>query len=216
MNTKEKYSNWVDRVCTWMEQVGPIVKGSSSAMQSAPALSGHCKVLFLGHDAHEPFGFTGVDRQRFFEGNGNFNNAKAMGPIWNRPYQSLKRIGHTEILEPDNFMLMNLFYFGADDIKESAANMRKEVMEKCIEFTGELASEIVKPKVIVCYSERSVFDPLKKRLTDVENIQIADGIAVSFGKWNDIPVIGMKHPSGPNVSNKYLDTVLEYVVKYTE
>lgn len=48
MTTQEKYTVWVDCVCEWIEKVGPKVDGSSSAMQSPPALDGHCKILFSG------------------------------------------------------------------------------------------------------------------------------------------------------------------------
>lgn len=213
MTTQEKYTAWVDRVCEWIEKVGPKVDGSSSAMQSPPALDGHCKILFLGHDAHEPDGFCGVDRKRFFEGNKNFEKAHRSWTIWNRPCNSLRRIGHADILEPGNFMLMNLFYFGADNIDEAVGNMRKEVMEQCIDFTEELTRDIIKPQVIVCFSEWSIFSHLRPRLTDTGRIQLAEGIAVSYGKWNGIPVIGMRHPSGRGITNEYLDTVFNYIIK---
>lgn len=213
MTTKEKYEAWVDRVCTWMEEVGPKVNGPSSAIQSPPALDGHCKVLFLGHDAHEPYPFNGADRDRFFAGNSTFKDAHRKWTIWNRPSNSLRRIGHAEIIEPENFMLMNLFYFGADNIDESAEKMRENVMEKCIDFTEELVSDIIKPQAIVCFSEWSIFTHLRPRLTSIEKIQLADDIKVSYGEWCDIPVIGMRHPSGRGITNKYLDTVFEYVVK---
>lgn len=213
MTVKEKYEAWVDRVCTWIEEVGPKVNGPSSAIQSPPALDGHCKVLFLGHDAHEQGSFYGANRDRFFAGNSTFKDAHRKWPIWNRPCNSFRRIGHSEILDPGNFMLMNLFYFGADNINESVEKMRQNVMGKCIDFTEELVSDIVKPQVIVCFSEWSIFTHLRPRLTDVKKIQLADGITISYGKWRDIPVIGMRHPSGRGIANKYLDTVFEYVVK---
>lgn len=217
MTTKEKYAAWVDRVCVWMEEVGPKIStekcGSASAIQSPPAIDGHCKVLFLGHDAHEPYPFNGSNRNRFFEGNKTFKDAYCKWTIWKRPYNSLHRIGHTEIIEPGNFMLMNLFYFGADNVAGAVKNMRKSVMDKCIDFTEELVRDIVKPQVIVCFSEWSVFSLLRSRLSAVEKIQLADGVIVSSGKWYDIPVIGMRHPSGRGVANKYLDTVFDYVVK---
>ena len=79
-------------------------------------------------------------------------------------------------------MLMNLFYFGADNIDEAVGNMRKEVMEQCIDFTEELTRDIIKPQVIVCFSEWSIFSHLRPRLTDTGRIQLAKNIAVSYGK----------------------------------
>lgn len=214
MTTKEKYDNWVDRICAFIEKVGPTVNGSSSAMQSLPSLNGECKILFLGHDAHEGK-YEGVNRQRFYEGNGTFKNAHKTWRYWARPHQSFQRIGKSDILNSENFMLMNLFYFGSDNINKSNAGMGIEVMRKCIEYTEELVCDIVRPKIVVCFSVGSVFNPLRSRFTDTKHVELTDKISIIQGLWNGIPVIGMKHPSAPNVSNHYLDTVFNYITSFT-
>lgn len=215
MTSKEKYDLWVDRVCNFIESVGHDVNGPSSAMQSPPALDGHCNILFLGHDAHEPWGYLGVDRKRFYEGNGTFKDAHKTWRYWVRPYQSFRRIGYDNLLNAGNFMLMNLFYFGSDDINKSNAIMEQKVMKQCIDFTDELIHDIVTPKVIVCFSIGSVFNPLRSRLSDIKRVELGPKTAIMQGLWNGIPVIGMMHPSARSVSNHYLDTVFNYVTKFT-
>lgn len=216
MDNTKKYEAWVDKVCAWIEEVGPKVNGASSAMQSPPALSGDCKVLFLGHDAHETDNYYGANRERFFKGNGTFEVAHKKWRYWARPYRSFQRIGRGDILSPGNFMLMNLFYFGGSNINSANAGMGQQVMQQCISFTEELVSDIIKPKTIVCFSVGSVFNAIRSRFTDIKRIELAERISVLQGVWNGIPVVGMHHPSAPNVSNKYLDTVFEYITKLSE
>lgn len=212
MIIQNKYDQWVERVCAFIEEVGPIVNGSSSAMQSPPVLNGKCRILFLGHDAHEGT-YERVNRERFYEGNSTFKEAHRNWHYWRRPYQSFQRIGHGDILDSGNTMLMNLFYFGNDDINRANAKMGLAVMNQCIQFTNELVCDIIKPKVVVCFSVGSVFNPLRKLLTDVKPITLADGIVVMQGYWDNIPVIGMTHPSARSISNRYFDTVFKYVTK---
>ena len=212
---KAKYDDWVDRVCAFIETVGPVVNAASSAMQSPPVLDQSPEILFLGHDAHEPYGFNGADRNRFYQGNKTFKDAHKTWRYWSRPYQSFSRIGHSELLTPGKFMLMNLFYFGSDDISKSNADMGRNVMQKCIDFTEELICDIIHPKVVVCFSISSVFNALRPRLTDIKQIKLNDKTTIMQGSWNGILVIGMTHPSAHNLSNLYLDTVFEYIAKLT-
>ncbi|MBR5331715.1 MAG: hypothetical protein IKV32_00240 [Muribaculaceae bacterium] len=208
----EKYNQWVDKVCEFIEEVGPCINGSSSAMQSPPVLNGKCRILFLGHDAHEQ-GFYGADRARFYEGNKTFKDAHRTWRYWTRPYNSFHRIGKGEILDSGNYMLMNLFYFGNDDINRSNARMGVKVMQRCIEFSEELICHIIQPKVVVCFSIGSVFNPLRSRMSNIRRVVLSDNVSIMQSLWNGIPIIGMSHPSARSISNHYLDTIFNYVSK---
>lgn len=220
---REKYDAWVEKVCAWIDEVGPEINRPSSAMQSPPALDGNCEILFLGHDAHEPgnFNVNGANKRRFYEGNGTFASAdKTWWPYWVKPCRSFKRIGEEDSLAPGKFMLMNLFYFGGENIVGSTKEVGIKAMLQCISFTDELVHEIVKPKVIVCFSKQNVYrwlcnSKLESYIADSKTVKLADKYSILQGTWGGIPVIGMNHPSA-RVSNDYFDTVFKYVVSLTK
>ena len=55
MDKQELYEKWVDKVCQFIECVGPEINCTSCAMQSKPVLDKSPQVVFLGYNAHEPF-----------------------------------------------------------------------------------------------------------------------------------------------------------------
>ena len=55
MDKQELYEKWVDKVCQYIESVGPEINCTSCAMQSKPVLDKSPQVVFLGCNAHEPF-----------------------------------------------------------------------------------------------------------------------------------------------------------------
>ena len=54
MGKQELYDQWVNKVCQYIENVGPEINCTSCAMESKPALDRSPQVVFLGYNAHEP------------------------------------------------------------------------------------------------------------------------------------------------------------------
>ena len=65
MDKQELYEKWVDKVCQFIESVGPEINCTSCAMQSKPVLDKSPQVVFLGYNAHEPFPYQGANKERF-------------------------------------------------------------------------------------------------------------------------------------------------------
>ena len=105
MEKIKAYNLWVDRVCKYIEEVGPIINAPSSAMQSAPVLDKSPDVIFLGHDAREPFDFNGADKNRFFVGNPEFIPNRHKWVMWNRLDKAFRRNGLERFVTDGNFML---------------------------------------------------------------------------------------------------------------
>ena len=104
MEKIKAYNLWVDRVCKYIEAVGPIINAPSSAMQSAPVLDKSPDVIFLGHDAREPFDFNGADKNRFFVGNPEFIPNRQKWVMWNRLDKAFRRNGLERFVTDGNFM----------------------------------------------------------------------------------------------------------------
>lgn len=198
------YEQWVDKACEFINEAGPRINCcGSGAMQSAPVLDHHPEVVFLGHDAHEPYGWEeGKEdqiRQRFFEGNPAFyhidDNAKSQygWKYWTRPRDIFRKIGGNRLVEDSNFVLMNAFFFGAHQIAQLGAKMEHEVAKRNIELTREVICDIFKPKAVVCFSVNTVFGALR----GVENKQVVylgTRHKVMRGIWdNGITVFGVPH-----------------------
>lgn len=214
MDKWQTYNSWVDRVCAYIEEVGPIVNAPSSAMQSAPVLDKSPEVVFLGHDAREPDNFYGADKNRFFKGNPDFIPNRHTWIMWSRLEHAFRKNGLDKLVTDGNFMLMNLFFFGADNIVSSHKKMKAEVMKQCINFTEELICDIIKPKFVVCFSVNNIFDCLKTRMKNVEQKRLSVPSKIKIGVWNGIPVIGISHPSARNLSTAYWSEISEYIKEH--
>lgn len=214
MTTKEKYDLWVDKVCAYIEEVGPTVKAPSCTMQSAPVLDKQPRVLFLGHDAREPYDFEGANRDRFYTGNNTFIPYRHKWTIWNRTEKAFRSVEADEFVTDGNFMFMNLFYFGGNNIDKANEAMKGDVMRQCIDFTDELVHDIIKPRLIVCFSVNMVFNYLAPKMEQVERVQLPIQQTVKRGMWNGIPVIGIPHPSARGLSRHYWATVTNYIKHY--
>lgn len=207
----ELYNDWVDRVCRFIEEAGPRINCVSCAMQSKPVLDREPEVVFLGYNAHEPYGYMGPNRERFYAGNPSFytDRDKAAWKVWRKPYDAMKFAGYTEPMTDGNFVFMNAVFFGSENIKALQAKPgSKEVVEQCLDFTAEAIQEVFRPRCVVCFSIGDCFRPLEQRFgfTEVETVtpRIINGESarqtVTKGMWGEIPVYGIPHPSG-RVSN---------------
>ena len=90
MDKQELYEKWVDKVCQYIESVGPEINCTSCAMQSKPVLDKSPQVVFLGYNAHEPFPYQGANKERFYEGNPYFYTEREKWPVWGKLYAAMK------------------------------------------------------------------------------------------------------------------------------
>ncbi len=66
---KESYDRWVNEACAFLEEVGPKLNCSCSAMQSRPEHDKSPEVVFLGYNADEDSGWDpakGADRELLY------------------------------------------------------------------------------------------------------------------------------------------------------
>ena len=225
---REIYDKWVKDVCLFLKKTAPILGGNGgrccSVMQSAPILDKHPDVVFLGYNAHEDWGFTGIDYTRFYLGNPAFyaNNGQARYKdpwrIWYKLYNAMKWAKCTTPMEEGNFVFMNAVYFGSSTIKqlENLPNS-KNAIDKCIQFSNRLLTEVLQPKCIICFSVQNCFNPIDKQIkfSEVTSLypqrtigdkQLVSKHLVKRGYWNNIKVLGIPHPSSA-ISNDDWGTI---------
>lgn len=210
-----RYQQWVENVCDFLEATAPnLGEGGRccSVFQSKPVLDKQPNVLFLGYNANEDYGYTAVDRNRFEEGNPSFyeEGARYRAPwkIWYRLYNAMKFVHYTKPMEEGNFVFMNAVYFGSSKIQqlERIPNIRPAI-DKCLEFTKEVITEIFRPKVIVCFSIPDCYDRLNWKFSFdavisfspshiINNKPYQCKQTIKMGLWEGIPIIGIPHPSG--------------------
>lgn len=206
-NRTELYNQWVDKVCQYIEEVGPKLNLPGSVMQSRPVLDRQPGVVFLGFNSHEEWGYCGLKRERFFDGNPFFyeNRMSETWKVWKRPYEAFKSVNYLNPMTDGNYVFMNAVYFGSKDIKTlKATTDGKEAIDRCLDFTEEVIQNVFKPKCVVCFSQNDCFAPLRTKFKfgQVETVTPTnfDGQpakkTVIKGLWNSIPVYGIPHPSG--------------------
>lgn len=177
--------------------------------------------MFLGYNAHEPWGYMGINRERFYEGNPSFytDRDNPVWKIWHRPYKAFNSVGYLEPMTDGNFVFMNVVYFGSDTIKDfQAKSGSAEVAAQCMDFTAEVIQDIFRPKCVVCFSINDCFRPLERRFgfAEVETITplMVNGHParhkVVKGLWNNLPVYGIPHPSG-RVNHEDWDAMALYL-----
>lgn len=211
MDRTKLYDQWVDKVCHYLEKVGPQINCASCAFQSKPVLDKSPYVIFLGYNAHEHWGYMGVDRERFYKGNPSFYTQRdyTAWKIWNKPYKAFQWAGYLSPMTDGNFVFMNAVYFGSETIKAFQSKpYSNEIVSQCLDFTSEVIHHIFRPKCIVCFSIIDCFYLLARKygFNDIEMVTptIVNGEPAKHnvikGKWGGIPVYGIPHPSG-RVSN---------------
>ena len=216
---KIKYDNWVEEVCDFLQEIAPKLGGVGgrccSVMQSKPVLDKQPDVVFLGYNAHEDWGFTSIDRNRFYEGNPDFygdnGQARYKDPwrVWYMIYNAMKSANCIKPISDGNFVFMNAVYFGSSTIKqlEDLPNSQYAI-KKCLQFTQKLLFDIFNPKCIICFSVGKCFDLIDKQfkftgVTTIRPKRIVDGKeivaknVIKKGYWKEIMIIGIPHPSSP-------------------
>ena len=225
-NRTELYNQWVDKVCQYIEEAGPRLNIPGSVMQSKPVSDKQPGVVFLGFNSHEEWGYCGLKRERFFDGNPFFyeNRENSAWKVWKKPYEAFKWAGYLTPMTDGNYVFMNAVYFGSKDIKTlKAKEGSTEAIDRCLDFTAEVIQDVFKPKCVVCFSKSECFAPLnakyKFELVETVTPTIVNGDparqTVMKGLWNGIPVYGIPHPSG-RISNDDWGGIALYLKKEME
>lgn len=222
---KELYDKWVDKVCQYIEDVGPKIDHCSASFQSPAVLDKSPDVVWLGFNPHEPYPYDGAHRERFYTGNPCWSGEKTSWRIWKTVYSTFQHIGYPHPVTDGNFVFMNAFYFGSNDIKEMThlpdwINIRNQ----CLDFTAEVIQDIFKPKAVVCFSIPACFQKLNDRFhfKDVEVFHPLNekGESVKYqmakGLWGTIPVYGIIHPSARTFGYEYREAFAKYLRKELE
>lgn len=206
-NQERKYSQWVDKVCLYMEEYGSHINCASCAFQSKPVLNKSPDVVFLGYNAHEEESFYGANKERFYKGNPSFYKERYTNiwKVWNKPYEAFKWAKYLTPVTDGHFVFMNIIYWGSHNIQQFKSLPNSNFHTKtCIQYTAEVIHEIFKPKCIVCFSIPDCFHLLNNKFT-FTHIQFVTPMiqgeiparhSIATGMWNDIPVYGIPHPSG--------------------
>ena len=216
MTKKELYDKWVDRVCSFMEKTGPTLGPGGrccATFQSAPVLDKSPDVVFLGYNPHENYGYDGVNKTRFYEGNPYFYTSRNKWRIWKKLYGALDYVKYLTPVTDGNFVFFNAVYFGSENIaKFVKIPGAADAINSCLDFTEEVIHNIFQPKCIVCFSINACFNPLSDKFHfsdvktvvpefDVNNTHYVSTKAVKQGLWsssdkqNTISVLGIPHPS---------------------
>lgn len=215
---KEKYSKWVDEVVNFLETTAPYIGEGGKAcsvMQSRAVLDKDIDVVFLGCNANENWGYCGVDRKRFWDGNkvfynnGKYQNNDAMfhSPwrIWYKPYFALRWLKDTRPMEDGNYIFMNAIYFGTRSIAQMKKLSQFEgVRDHCLSLTDKVIHNIFCPKLIVCFSIPDCFEVLNKHFNFEAVVETTPNHpnpsyhctkTVKSATWKGVHVIGIPHPS---------------------
>lgn len=211
---KKKYCDWVNKACAFVDQVGPQLNMPAASMQSniSLVLGNDINIMFLGHDAHEDkpyFIFENSDyfRERCKTGNDCWGGRNKDWAIWKNLRNSfIKVFGESTLMDDmEHLVFTNAIFFTGDKINLVLEQIGTSVESKCMELTRELAFDILKPKLLVCFSVQDVFDKLigsiKKEDSNVKLIvkkfkpyHIKHNCAIT--QYNGITILGIPHPSG--------------------
>ena len=216
MTRKELYDNWVGRVCSFLEEIGPklgVGGRCCGTFQSAPVLDKNPDVVFLGYNPHEDHGYVPVNRTRFYEGNPAFYESRDKWPIWKKLYGALDYVKYLTPVTDGNFVFFNAVYFGSANIAQLAKIPgAADAIARCLDFTDEIIHKIFQPKCVVCFSVNDCFNRLDDRFHfnwvetivpefDGERAHYVSTKSVRRGLWvsretgRPIPVLGIPHPS---------------------
>ncbi len=239
-SVKQRYDEWVSRVCTFLVDESSRLNVTCGTFQSKPVLDKEVDVVFLGYNPHEMGPVLPIEkiRERFYNGNPFFyTEERNKWPIWAPLRWSFEWADYTTPIEDGHFVFFNAIYFGTNNINEfKKLSGSNEAISKCLQFTGEVIQDIFKPKCIVCLSVPDCFNNLNRqfKFNQVERIntlQETDADLIDFamnkklhgwktryscksiimkGLWNDIPVYGIPHPSG-RVSNDDFGAIALYL-----
>ena len=211
---REKYANWVKRVCDFISQVGPKLNLPAGAMQSniSEAIDNDINIMFLGHDPHEvpkenyKFEYGDYIQERFMKGNPCWGDRNTKWPIWKNLRDNFINVyGESSLMDDMKHMVFtNAIFFTGDKIKLVLDQIGTSVEWKCLDYTNELIFDILHPKILVCFSVSDVFDKLIKMI----NWKSGNKLTVHRFKPYNIKhfcaitqhkgsiILGIPHPSG--------------------
>ena len=211
---REKYANWVERVCDFISQVGPQLNLPVGAMQSniSEAIDNDINIMFLGHDPHEvpkkDYIFEDGDyiKDRFKEGNPCWGDRNTKWTIWKnlRDY-FINVYGESSLMDDTKQMVFtNAVFFTGDNIKLVLDQIGTSVERKCLDFTNELIFDILHPKILVCFSVSDVFNKLietiNKKRGNILTVQRFKPYNIkhfcAITQYGGTIILGIPHPSG--------------------
>jgi hypothetical protein len=211
---REKYANWVKRVCDFISQVGPKLNLPAGAMQSniSEAIDNDINIMFLGHDPHEvpkdkyKFEYGDYIQERFMKGNPCWGDRNKKWPIWKNLRDNFINVyGESSLVDDTKLMVFtNAIFFTGDKIKLVLDQIGTSVEWKCLDYTNELIFDILHPKILVCFSVSDVFDKLIKMI----NWKSGNKLTVlrfkpynikhfcAITQYKGSIILGIPHPSG--------------------
>lgn len=211
---REKYANWVKRVCDFISQVGPKLNLPAGAMQSniSEAIDNDINIMFIGHDPHEvpkdkyKFEYGDYIQERFMKGNPCWGDRNTKWPIWKNLRDNFINVyGESSLVDDTKHMVFtNAIFFTGDKIKSVLDQIGTSVEWKCLDYTNELIFDILHPKILVCFSVSDVFDKLIKMINWKSGNKL---IVHRFKPYNikhfcaitqcdGTVILGIPHPSG--------------------
>ena len=211
---REKYANWVKKVCDFISLIGPQLNLPVGAMQSniSEAIDNDINIMFIGHDPHEvpkdkyKFEYGDYIQERFMKGNPCWVDRNTKWPIWKNLRDNFINVyGESSLVDDTKHMVFtNAIFFTGDKIKLVLDQIGTSVEWKCLDYTNELIFDILHPKILVCFSVSDVFDKLIKMI----NWKSENKLTVYRFKPYNIKhfcaitqcdgtvILGIPHPSG--------------------
>ena len=211
---REKYANWVKKVCDFISLIGPQLNLPVGAMQSniSEAIDNDINIMFIGHDPHEvpkdkyKFEYGDYIQERFMKGNPCWGDRNTKWPIWKNLRDNFINVyGESSLVDDTKHMVFtNAIFFTGDKIKLVLDQIGTSVERECLDFTSELIFDILHPKILVCFSVSDVFDKLIKMI----NWKSGNKLTVHRFKPYNIKhfcaitqcdgtvILGIPHPSG--------------------
>lgn len=211
---REKYANWVKRVCDFISLIGPQLNLPVGAMQSniSEAIDNDINIMFIGHDPHEvpkdkyKFEYGDYIQERFMKGNPCWGDRNTKWPIWKNLRDNFINVyGESSLVDDTKHMVFtNAIFFTGDKIKSVLDQIGTSVEWKCLDYTNELIFDILHPKILVCFSVSDVFDKLIKMINWKSGNKL---IVHRFKPYNikhfcaitqcdGTVILGIPHPSG--------------------
>lgn len=226
---REKYANWVKRVCDFISQVGPKLNLPAGAMQSniSEAIDNDIDIMFLGHDPHEvpkenyKFEYGDYIQERFMKGNPCWGDRNTKWPIWKNLRDNFINVyGESSLVDDTKHMVFtNAIFFTGDKIKLVLDQIGTSVERKCLDFTSELIFDILHPKILVCFSVSDVFDKLMNTINGKSGKKLN---VLRFKPYNirhfckitqykGSIILGIPHPSGAHGITSSLPAIVRII-----
>ena len=211
---REKYANWVKKVCDFISLIGPQLNLPVGAMQSniSEAIDNDINIMFIGHDPHEvpkdkyKFEYGDYIQERFMKGNPCWGDRNTKWPIWKNLRDNFINVyGESSLVDDTKHMVFtNAIFFTGDKIKLVLDQIGTSVERKCLDFTSELIFDILHPKILVCFSVSDVFDKLIKTINRKSENKLTVHRFKPYNikhicaitQYNGTIILGIPHPSG--------------------